>query len=576
MTHPLGGEDFFILEAGEYLGRLSTMANSPGAPSADEIVRFARALRGSAQMAAQQPIARAASALEQVLRGVRDGQIPWNQDVATLTRQTIVDIRGLVDRVKRWSNEDAAIVDRITAELEAFKSGAMAPAPKPAPSPETGIRAFLAREAAAIGSVLAQAAHAVRGGVTASDPADAVLRRMHSLQGMAALNDYPPLPDLLDGIERLCRSIAMQQIGRVEGASQLDGAAEALGRTARDVAEHGRLDLEAAELLSFARRLLAPALAELPIVPIETLYPEGEDGIVSRGSSPRGTAALLSAAAVVSRGERLFQTADDLASAVAAVPRDLRLHRLLGELSGLSSGLPPGLDTAVESFAVAARAAVARGDASLHRTRYAALLREAGERLRGYDELSEPMKLAGAFERATRSLDLLGTPEESPAAATVASPAGPPPVPIEELAPEQAELPIVPIESLLYEEAVTPAPVGATPLPPAPVPHAPEIEGWDLVASFSHYEVLLRRPAVAAIPAAPARASDAEEGLDDLESAAEVVSITQLLYGGPRALAEADRIRRRIRAAVAAEQPPAVIQPLFEELLDLVELAAAG
>ncbi|TFG48909.1 MAG: hypothetical protein E4H38_05730, partial [Gemmatimonadales bacterium] len=164
MTHPLGGEDFFILEAGEYLGRLSTLANGPGTPNADEIVRFARALRGSAQMAAQQPIARAASALEQILRGVRDGQIPWNPDVATLTRRTIVDVRGLVDRVKRWSHEDAATVDRITAELEAFKSGAMAPGPKPAPSAETGVRAFLAREAAAIGSVLAQAAHAVRGG----------------------------------------------------------------------------------------------------------------------------------------------------------------------------------------------------------------------------------------------------------------------------------------------------------------------------------------------------------------------------------------------------------------------------
>jgi hypothetical protein len=569
MTHPLGGEDFFILEAGEYLGRLSTLANSPGTPNADEVVRFARALRGSAQMAAQQPIARAATALEQVLRGVRDGQIPWNPEIATLTRRTIGDIRSLVDRVKRWSHEDTASVDRLTAELEAFKSGAMGPRPKPAATAETGIRAFLAREAAAIGSVLAQAAHAVRGGVPASDPADAVLRRMHSLQGMAALNDFPPLPDLLDGIERLCRAIAMQQVGRVEGASQLDGAAEALGRAARDVAEHGRLDLEAAELISFARRLLAPALSELPIVPIETLFPEGQDGVVSRGSSPRGTAALLSAAAVVSRGERLFQTADDLASAVAAVPRDLRLHRLLGELSGLSSGLPPGLDTAVESFASAARAAVARGDAGLHRSRYAALLREAGERLRGYSELSEPMKLAGAFEQATRSLDLLGTTEERPAATVAAPLREPPPVPIEALAPEPVELPIVPIESLLYEEP-------AASIPAAPAPRAEEVDGWDLVASFSRYEALVRGPAVAASPAAPAAAPVGRKDLDDLESTENVVSITELLYGGPRALAEADRIRRRIRAAVAAEEPPAVIQPLFEELLDLVELAAAG
>jgi hypothetical protein len=272
---------------------------------------------------------------------------------------------------------------------------------------------------------------------------------------------------------------------------------------------------------------------------------------------------------VVSRGERLFQTADDLASAVAAVPRDLRLHRLLGELSGLSSGLPPGLDTAVESFASAARAAVARGDAGLHRSRYAALLREAGERLRGYSELSEPMKLAGAFEQATRSLDLLGTTEERPAATVAAPLREPPPVPIEALAPEPVELPIVPIESLLYEEP-------AASIPAAPAPRAEEVDGWDLVASFSRYEALVRGPAVAASPAAPAAAPVGRKDLDDLESTENVVSITELLYGGPRALAEADRIRRRIRAAVAAEEPPAVIQPLFEELLDLVELAAAG
>jgi hypothetical protein len=45
MTHPLGGEDFFMLEAGEYLGRLSSLANSTGVPNSEEIVR--QALRGS-------------------------------------------------------------------------------------------------------------------------------------------------------------------------------------------------------------------------------------------------------------------------------------------------------------------------------------------------------------------------------------------------------------------------------------------------------------------------------------------------------------------------------------------------
>ena len=241
--------------------------------------------------------------------------------------------------------------------------------------------------------------------------------------------------------------------------------------------------------------------------------------------------------------------------------RDLRLHRLLGELSGLSSGLPPGLDIAVESFAIAARAAVARGDAGLYRARFAELLRESGERLRGYGDLSEPMKLAGAFERATRALDDLATAEALPA--PVPKPAGgePPVVPIESLAPDEDLLPIVPIESLLYEE---PAASGAA---------APADEGWDLAATFGSYEALVRGVA----PAVPAMAAPAApEPPRVTVPPPDIVDITELLYRGPRALAEANRVRLQIRAAVASDHAPGTIQPLFDELLDLVELAAAG
>ena len=57
MTQPLGMEDFFSLEAGEYLEKLAGLVSGSAAPSADEIVRFTRALRGSALMANQAPIA---------------------------------------------------------------------------------------------------------------------------------------------------------------------------------------------------------------------------------------------------------------------------------------------------------------------------------------------------------------------------------------------------------------------------------------------------------------------------------------------------------------------------------------
>jgi hypothetical protein len=87
MTQPLGIDDFFALEAGEYLDRLSGLAATTGPPSAEELVRFTRALRGSALMANQQAIARAAGGLEHLVRSYRDGRRAWDRDMAALFRE---------------------------------------------------------------------------------------------------------------------------------------------------------------------------------------------------------------------------------------------------------------------------------------------------------------------------------------------------------------------------------------------------------------------------------------------------------------------------------------------------------
>ena len=72
MTSPnaMGMSDFFALEAGDYLDRLDALFQTP-APDAEEMVRLARALRGSALMASQQPIARAAMGLEEAVRRMK-------------------------------------------------------------------------------------------------------------------------------------------------------------------------------------------------------------------------------------------------------------------------------------------------------------------------------------------------------------------------------------------------------------------------------------------------------------------------------------------------------------------------
>src|SRR2546423_7638560 len=71
-SKPLGMSDFFALEAGEYLERLDALLTTGEGPNADELVRLARAQRGSALMANQHAIARTAAALEALARAVRE------------------------------------------------------------------------------------------------------------------------------------------------------------------------------------------------------------------------------------------------------------------------------------------------------------------------------------------------------------------------------------------------------------------------------------------------------------------------------------------------------------------------
>jgi hypothetical protein len=617
MTQPLGIDDFFVLEAGDYLDRLANLSANTTAPSADELVRFTRALRGSALMANQQPIARTAGGLEHLVRAYRDGRRSWDGDLGSLVREAVDMLRTLVEKVRSWTPEDTARAERLAMQLESAAGGAAKPATATAAPPsEAGVRAFLARESAALGSVLDQAARIFQTGAASPDTLQVVLRRMQPLRGLAALSDFPPLADVLDGIERTVVGVSRLEISPSSGGGRLEAAARALSRAARDIADRGKPDLEAAEFRGFATLLLASEDEEQPAVPIESLFFAGEEGIVQRGVPPRGAmVGSMGAASVVSRGEHLCQAADEIAEAGTATQRDLRLHVLVGDLRTLGNGLPAGLDVAVDAFGVAARAAVARGAAAGDPARFAGLIRDAGVRLRGFTEVTQPGSLIQAFEALSTAVDGLSTsagaspraalhPVAPPIPETVAQPS---PVAVK---PEDDESDVVPIESLAPDEpeeepgpepAVAVAveeieePVAPPPPPPPPLP-VPALasslveaatvvvvatgdeHGWDLAASYSRYEALVAgetEPAVAAAPvreamsvavATPAPVSAPTPG------PLTVVEIGDICYRGRRALERADAVRREIQA-LAVSTPVTTLQPLVDELLDLVELA---
>lgn len=629
MTQPLGIEDFFVLEASEYLDRLAVLAGSSTAPNADELVRFTRALRGSALMANQQPIARAASGLEHLVRGFRDGKRAWDHDLTALCREAVDMLRTLVERARNWTPDDTARAERLALQLEAAAGPGRTSGSSQIIS-DTGVRAFLARESAALGSVLDQGARSLQAGSTHPDTLQAIQRRMQPLRGLAALSDYPPLPDLLDGIERALVGVSRLEIGPVDGGARLESAARALSRAARDIAEHGKPDADATEFRSFAALVLASESAESPIVSIEALYFDGQDGLVERGTPPRSSPAGFGAAAVVSRGEHLCQSADELAEATSSAQRDLRLHVLVGDLRTLGSGLPGGLDVSVDAFGVSARAAIARGAGVTQAERFSALLREAGTRLRGFTEVTQPTTLIQAFTDLIHQLDRLATTGDvtAPAPAIRVAPPAPEPaeslradlqvrhqdlqvshqdagpggpasaiddesdvVPIESLLMEEeveVETPIVPIESLAPEpepqREVEPASVAPPIAAPLVAAAAPTPSGWDLVDSYLHFEALVAGKSVdhapqpvveaeAPRPAVPAP-RETQPGVQLVEHPeGEIVDIDTLLYRGRSALRRADELRKEIRAIAVSSDRTLDLKPMVDELLDLVELA---
>src|SRR5437667_9115277 len=271
---PLGMSDFFALEAGEYLERLDGLLAAGDSPNADELVRLARALRGSALMANHHAIARTAAALESLARAVREGRRAWDPQTKQLAVRGVDDLKIFVRRAPAWSDGDTAKAEALAQELEqlAGRPSAQVRAAE-ALGLDAGARAFVAREGAAIASALDRAAQALRGNPLAHDPLQQVLRALQPLRGLAALADLPPLPDLLDGIERAIADLEAPGSKPPSGVGELfQSAATAIARAAREVADLGRPNPEGPEFQRFTALAVQAMESEPDAVPIASLY----------------------------------------------------------------------------------------------------------------------------------------------------------------------------------------------------------------------------------------------------------------------------------------------------------------
>jgi hypothetical protein len=320
----------------------------------------------------------------------------------------------------------------------------------------------------------------------------------------------------------------------------------------RDVAERGRPDPDAPEASRFTELLLRAFAVERDVVSIESLYFDGDTEPLSRPSGQPQFAAPqpLGPLELVSHGEHLCQSADLIAAARSATERDLRLYHLLGTLRSAAMPSSDPVAAALGIFARSAQEALAAGVASRSIDGLVGRMREAGQLLRAVVEADDRMLISRRLLDVAHRLDGLRS-ESAPAEVTAPMPEPPgEPVPIESLGYDpQPE--IVSIESL--------APDG-----PAPAPAS----GMEL--SFRTYGRLLRdrRPGAPSVDAlaSPVKSPPAEEP---------AVAIDTLCYRGHAALERAAVVRHEIATGLNRQASLDSLQPLIQELLDLVPLALA-
>src|SRR5213076_2456749 len=566
---PLGMSDFFALEAGEYLERLDGLLAQGDSPSADEIVRLARALRGSALMANQHAIARTAAGLEALARAVREGRRAWDPQTQQLALRGVDDLKIFVRRAGTWTDADTAKAEALAQQLEqlAGRPSAQIRAVE-ALGLDAGARAFVAREGAAIAGALERAAQALRANPLAHDPLQHVVRALQPLRGLAALTDLPPLPDLLEGIERAIGELSGSGLEPPANVGELfQVAGSAIARAAREVAERGRPDPDGADFRQFAGLLVKFMESEPDAVSIGSLYyNDSGPHIVQRGV-PAARPSTLGKLELVSHGEHLRQAADSLERAPSATQRELRAHTLGSTFRALANAGGGVLADRAAQFAAAAREAVASGIAVSSPAAFAAELRRAGDLL-ARSSTGDEEALATELDALTAALR--GIQPGAPAAAPPLSP-GPRPAP----PPPPRAAPVVPVE----RAAPPPAPA------PAPAPRVEPVisETPDLVGSWVAYQRLAEGGIGAAslaefvggaqrAPVAPAPGPPGPSGTPSAlpAPAPSAVDVRALLYRGERALSRAQELR-----AAAKQTSGEALRELVEEVCDLVALALA-
>lgn len=566
MSERMGLTEFFAMEAGEYLERLDALVSPHDPPSTGDVVRIARALRGSALMAKQHTIAGTTAALENLARSVDEGRRPWDAQIKQLMVRTVDDLKTFVRGIGAWSEADDAKAQALAEELDAVAGRSSASHREPVDHQlDAGTRAFIGREGAAVASALDQAAKSLQQNPLAHDPLQRVLTLMQPLRGLASLSELSPLPDIMDGVEQAVGELSRSDDPVPEAALLFHAAAKALSRAAQEAATVGTPDPDAPEADDFATRLGHVLGLDVDVVPIESLFHDDNGPhIVKEGTRPNRPAEL-GRLEMVSHGEHLQQTADCLEQAGSATLRSLRAQALAGTFRALSSTGGNELGDAVARFAYAAGDALGRGAVSTQTDDFVAGLRSAADVLIGTHRGGDESKLADNMSQVvTRFQSMRGRSGEVEAIETTHAPYSRPAA-----------------ESVAASQ-VQPTPASTETDSDEALPETNDLSGsW---ARYQRYldtygpgepsldELIAGPPAdPRSVPTtSPAPYVTPETSTTVTDS---VVDVAELEYAGESAVARARQLRDRIRTQLRSDPPDTdVLDSLVEELTDLVAL----
>ncbi len=572
MSERMGLTEFFAMEAGEYLERLDALVSPHDPPSAGEVVRITRALRGSALMAKQHAIAGTTAALENLARSIDEGRRPWDAQIKQLMVRTVDDLKTFVRGIGAWSEADDAKAQTLAEELDAAAGRSSASHRQPVDHQlDAGTRAFIGREGAAVASALDHAAKSLQQNPLAHDPLQRALTLMQPLRGLASLSELSPLPDILDGVEQAVGELSRNDDPLPEAALLFHSAAKALSRAAQEAATIGTPDPDAPEASDFATRLGHVLGLDVDVVPIESLFHDDNGPhIVKEGTKPNRPAEL-GRLEMVSHGEHLQQAANDLEEAGSATLRSLRAQALAGTFRALSSTGGSELGDAVARFANAAGDALGRGAVGTQTDEFVAGLRSAADVLTGTQSGGDESKLADdMLGVVTVFQGMRGTSGEIEAPETTHAPYTRPAA--ESVAASQARTTPAPTETDSGEALDA---LDALP------------ETNDLSGSWARYqryvdtygpgepsldELVAGPPAdpVSAPAASPVPYVTPEASITVADS---VVDVTELEYAGESAVARARQLRDKIHTQLRSDPPDTdILDSLVEELTDLVAL----